>query len=58
MKHFDIEGDIEKGIEQAQDITVEFAIAEAIMKGRMSPEEGAECLEAYTRTLKSSTEVL
>lgn len=47
MKHFDIEGDIERGIEAAESITVEFAIAEAIMKGRMTPEEGSECLTAY-----------
>lgn len=42
--------DIDKGIEAAQNISVEEAIVEAILKHRMTEEEGNACIEAYYRT--------
>lgn len=44
---------IDKGIEEAQNITIEEALQEAVKAGRMSIKECEECLEAYRKAFNS-----
>lgn len=40
---------IDKGIEEAENITIEDALYEAVKAGRMTIKDCEECLEAYYR---------
>jgi hypothetical protein len=42
-------GCIDKGIEEAEAITIEHSLGHAVLKGLMSVEDAYECLEAYER---------
>ncbi len=41
---------IDRGLAEAEQITIEDGIREAIRSGRMTPEIGKACIEAYRRT--------
>lgn len=40
---------IDRGLAEAEQITIEDGIREGMKAGRLSPEVGAACLEAYRR---------
>lgn len=48
---------IDAGLQAAAQITVEQGIVEAIIAGRMTREEGQQCLEAYERTFHGTPEM-
>jgi hypothetical protein len=45
---------IDRGLREAEQITIEDGIHDAVLSGRMAPEVGAACLEAYRRTTTMS----
>lgn len=46
---------IDKGIAESEQISIEDGIRDAISAGRMSPEEGQACIEAYRATRIGAT---
>lgn len=46
---------IDNGIKAAEQITIEQGIREAVAAGRMSEEEGIQCLAAYEQTFHRAT---